>query len=206
MRYVVVQCVASFLSPVPSLLFAGHGPGAMGRPPLPPGQDKRSRKLASNRAYKAKVRARNQGRPTLPTNYTRKYRLNKVIGVASSQESCASSVSTTGSSASSSTLSDRSLRRRARTALDAIITLGTKGERQLLSRSEMIGVLDRNGWTPPRAACGENDMEVEVEGDDTCVGQPPTVPTCCISVMDEFLCSQQISDMSPFKKHQVSKR
>ena len=49
-------------------------------------------------------------------------------------------------------------------------------------------------------------MEVEVEGDDTCVGQPPTVPTCCISVMDEFLCSQQISDISPFKKHQVRKR
>ena len=49
-------------------------------------------------------------------------------------------------------------------------------------------------------------MEVEVEGDDTCVGQPPTVPTCCISVMDKFLCSQQISDMSPFKKHQVRKR
>ena len=34
-RYLVVQCVASFLTRVPSLLFAGHVPGAMGRPPLP---------------------------------------------------------------------------------------------------------------------------------------------------------------------------
>ena len=33
-----------------------HGPGAMGRPPLPPGQDKKSRDLAGRRVADAKRR------------------------------------------------------------------------------------------------------------------------------------------------------
>ena len=136
--------------------------GAMGRPPLPPGHNERNQRLAIKRATWSK-RAGKLERPTAPTKYRQNYRLKKVIDVASSQESSVSSASTTGSSASSSTLLDRSLRRRARGALDAIKTLGAEGERKLFQRSEMIGVLGRNGWTPANAACGANDMEVEVE-------------------------------------------
>ena len=126
-----------------------------------------------------------------------------MIDGSSSQVSSASSASTTGSSASSSTLSDRSLRRRARGALNAIRILWAEGDRRLFQRSEMIGVLGRNGWTPCSAACGDNDMEVEVEAVSSCVGQPATSRIC---VLDSFLCSQQQSDVSPYKKHQVRNR
>lgn len=138
--------------------------------------------------------------------YQRTYRQKRVLEVMSSQDSCASTVSSGDSSAASSGLSDRSLRRGASSCLNAIKHLGYEGQRKLFQRSEFIGVLGNHGFRPPCRAPEEGDVEVEVEGDDTSVGQPPTVPTCCISVMDKFLCSQQISDMSPFKKHQVRKR
>ena len=121
----------------------------------------------------------------------------------SSQDSCASTVSSGDSSQSSSGLSDRSLRHGASSSANSIKHLGIEGQRTLFQRSDILGVLGQLGFRPPCRAREEGEVEVEVEGDDTCVGQPPTVPTCCISVMDKFRCSQQISDMSPFKKHQV---
>ena len=138
--------------------------------------------------------------------YQRTYRQKRVLEVMSSQDSCASTVSSGDSSAASSGLSDRSLRRGASSSANSIKHLGLEGQRKLFQRSDILGVLGRLGFRPPCRAPEEGDVEVEVEGDDTSVGQPPTVPTCCISVMDKFLCSQQISDMSPFKKHQVRKR
>ena len=125
----------------------------------------------------------------------------------SSQDSCASTVSSGDSSQASSGLSDRSLRRGASSYMNALKHLGYEGQRKLFQRSDFAGLLRNHGIIcRPLCAPEEGEVEVEVEGDDTSVGQPPTVPTCCISVMDKFLCSQQISDMSPFKKHQVRKR
>ena len=58
-----------------------HGPGAMGRPPLPPGQDKRSRLLAAKRVSDAKQRAAAvQGRAR-NTMYHKTYRRKRVFEV-----------------------------------------------------------------------------------------------------------------------------
>ena len=178
-----------------------------GRPPLPPGHDKRSRVLGSKKVVDTKRRLGAVQRRSSHAMYQRTYRQKRVLEVMSSQDSCASTVSSGDSSAASSGLSDRSLHCGASSCLNAIKHLGYEGQRKLFQRSDFIGVLGNHGMIcRPLCAPEEGEVEVDVEGDDTCVGQPPTVPTCCISVMDEFLCSQQISDMSPYKKHQVRKR
>ena len=79
-----------------------HGPGAMGRPPLPPGQDKKSRDLAGRRVSDAKRRASAVQRRSTVAMYRRTYRQKRVLEVMSSQDSCASTVSSGDSSVASS--------------------------------------------------------------------------------------------------------
>ena len=120
----------------------------MGRPKLPAGEDKRSRRQANQRAWVAAKRAKKAVDLTTRRCNDRKRRVRRVLEVSSSSSSVESCASTSSgrTSASSATLSDRSLRRRARTALDAIQVLGLEGERRLFQRSDMLGVLGRNGW------------------------------------------------------------
>ena len=119
-----------------------------GRPALPPGHDKQSRRKAVKRASverqlgrKVQGRARN-------TMACKTYRQKRVFEVMSSQDSCASTVSTGDSSQSSSGLSHRSLRRGASSCLNAIKHLGYKGQRKLFQRGHSPGVsanLDKFG-------------------------------------------------------------
>ena len=120
----------------------------MGRPKLPAGEDKRSRRQANQRAWVAAKRAKKAVDLTTRRCNDRKRRVRRVLEVSSSSSSVESCASTSSgrTSASSATLSDRSLRRRARTPLDAIQVLGLEGERRLFQRPEMLGVLGRNGW------------------------------------------------------------
>uniref|UniRef100_A0A7S1NGQ4 Uncharacterized protein n=1 Tax=Eutreptiella gymnastica TaxID=73025 RepID=A0A7S1NGQ4_9EUGL len=101
-------------------------------------------------------------------------------------------------------MSDRSMRRHTRTALDAIKHLGAEGESRLFQRSDMHGVLGRNGWAPC-TPCEEQEVSTE-DREDACVGRPPRLKTSTISLLDNFLCSQQVSDLSPYKKHTVRNR
>ena len=140
----------------------------MGRPKLPPGEDKRSRRNAYKRAWDTAKREKKAVNLATRRCNDRKRRVRRVLEVSSSSsslESCAST-SSGGTSASSATLSDRSLRRRARTVVNAIQVLGLEGERRLFQRSEMLGVLGRNGWVPgeEEAGCSEEKEEEEAGG------------------------------------------
>ena len=139
---------------------------------MPPGHDKRSRVLAAKKVVDAKRRLGAVQRRSSHAMYQRTYRQKRVLEVMSSQDSCASTVSSGDSSAASSGLSDRSLRRGASSSANSIKHLGLEGQRKLFQRSDILGVLGQLGFCPPCPAREEEEVEVEVEGDDTCVGQP----------------------------------
>ena len=144
---------------------------------MPPGHDKQSRRKAVKRASAERQLGRKVQRRSSVAMYQRTYRHKRVLEVMSSQDSCTPTVSPADSSQSSSGLSNRSLRRGASSCLNAMKHLGYEGQRKLFQRSEFAGLLGNHGMIcKPLCAPEEGEVEVDVEGDDTCVGQPPTVP------------------------------
>ena len=136
----------------------------MGRPPLPPGHDKRTRTKTTLRAALVQRRVCKQDHRTASTRYQRQYRLNLLADVANevSSSSVSSSQPSQGVSSVPSTssalsdVSDRTVLRRTNCVLKGLMSLDESGQHKLLSRVDTRAVLMHHGWV--RAETEETEV------------------------------------------------